>query len=215
MKIILFITILVYFVPHSFAAETKESLWFGTFAKKALTEKYSFWIETQVRYGIDTGSTNQVLYRTGLLQNLNDKHGLGYLYAHIQSPTSREHRLTLQHTMNHGSIDQSYKLSHRARLEGRFLEGVSQDNAGRFRYLLRADQIQFSSWGLIVWDEVFINLNKTKWNGDNSFERNRFFIGLKKLFLESNHLEVGYLNQTVPRKTEDTSEHILALYLFF
>jgi hypothetical protein len=195
------------------AANKKESGWLGTFSKKKLSEKYFYWIETQVRYGFDRGATNQVLYRTGLLQKITENQSLGYLYGHISGVTSKEHRLTFQHGMKYGAL-RNIKFSHRARLEARFLENVT-DDAGRFRYLIRGEQSKAASWGLVVWDELFINLNKTNWNGDKSFDRNRFFVGMKKTFFGSNRFEIGYLNQFVPRDNGDTSEHAIVVYMFF
>jgi hypothetical protein len=212
MKLSCFLGALV-LMTTAFAVETKESGWLGTFAKKALNEKYAYWIETQVRYGFYKGKTNQVLYRTGLLQKISENQGMGYLYGHISGATSKEHRLTLQHVMNYG-IFGDYKLSHRARLEARFLEDSTQD-AGRFRYLFRVEENTTNTMGLVIWDEVFINTNERDWNGDNSFERNRLFIGFKKPFFTSNRFEIGYLNQYVPRSAENTSEHVVVLYMFF
>lgn len=204
------------FLNSVFAVEVDNGLWLGTFSQKKLTDKYSLWIETQVRYNLDIGNTSQVLYRTGVLQNLNQNQGLGYLYAFIQSGANREHRLTLQHTANYGEA-LGFKLSHRARLESRFLEEttMAHESAGRLRYLFRADQLNYTSYGLVIWDEVFLNTNETAWNGETTTDRNRFFIGFKKMFFDSNRMEFGYLNQFTPRESEDVSEHIATFYFFF
>lgn len=212
-SIFLIIPLTFLLANSSLAANNRDGIWFGTFANKTLTENYSYWIETQVRYGSDTGETRQILYRTGVLQKLNEVHGLGYLYGYIQTGITREHRLALQHSQKYGNWCM-FSFSHRARLEARFLEDNHKD-AGRFRYLLRADQTGFNTYGLVIWDEVFINTNSTDWNGNQSFDRNRFFIGMKRMFLESNKLEFGYLNQYTPLDSGDTSEHIINIGLSF
>ena len=212
----LFAVAFLFISNSSFALENNKSSWLGTFANIKLTEKFNYWIETQVRYNLDLGNTAQVLYRTGVLQKMSETQGLGYLYAFIQSGNAKEHRLTLQHTQNYGNFSE-VKLSHRARLESRFLEDdvQSYDTGARVRYLLRAEKLHSHHYAFVIWDEVFINLNKTSWNGNDHLDRNRFFIGVKKGFLNSNHFEIGYLNQFVPRDSGDISEHIATFYFFF
>lgn len=209
MKVFLFVILLI--PSFANATDSKFSGWLGTFTKKKLDDTYSFWAETQLRHGIDVGSTNQILYRTGLLAKINDNHGVGFLYAYIQGGNNKEHRWTLQHTQKYGEWIGA-NFSHRARVEARFLEDDS-DDAARFRYLLRADKV-ISKYNLVIWDEAFINLTDNAWTGSRTFDRNRFFLGLKHQF-ENFRVEWGYLNQFVPRETEDTIEHIVTLYAFF
>ena len=191
-----------------YATENKKSGWLGTFAKKEINQKYSFWLETQMRYSFDNGGTGQILYRTGVLQKIFEDQGLGYLYGYIQSKTLKEHRLTLQHTCKFNEI-----FSHRARFEVRLLED-GLDTGTRFRYLLRSNFNISNNYKFIIWDEAFLNTNNTDWNGDRFFERNRIFLGFRRTF-EKMSIEFGYLNQFVPREDEDTLEHVAVLYLFF
>ena len=208
--------ILFFIFSSSLAAKNQNGTWLGTFSKKQLSETYSYWIETQVRYNTDLGNTSQILYRTGLLQKVSQSEGVGYLYGYIQSGNTREHRFTVQHTQKYGQAV-GLSFSHRARFESRYLEKTTQtyETAGRFRYLLRAEQDESSGYNLVLWDEIFLNLNETEWNGDQTNDRNRFFIGFKRKFLESNRVEFGYLNQFVARESGGISEHIATLYVFF
>ena len=207
MKKFILYSFLFSFCHFANASETKSSSWLGTFANKKIGGDFSFWMETQVRYNFDLGGTGQILYRTGILQKLTEKQGLGYLYAYIQSSSLKEHRFALQHTLTMNS-----SFSHRVRLEGRFMED-DLENAGRFRYLLRYDRPLSDKKRLAVWDEAFINLNETSWNGDRSFDRNRFFLGLRFKFQELD-LEVGYHYQFVPRDSWDINEHVAVAYFF-
>ena len=209
MKILILSLLLI---QSAFATTNREGFWYGTFANKSLTDKFSYWIEGQLRYRVDQGQVGQFLYRTGLIQKLNSNHSLAYLYAHIRSRGFYEHRLALQHGMKYGSL-LNHKFSHRVRFEFRDLED-NDKNATRFRYLLRADQNKEQGFSLVVWDEVFINTTKTTWNGNDSMDRNRFFLGFKYPFLSKNRMEFGYLNQYIPRDSGDISEHLLVAYLF-
>ena len=204
--------ILIFFAFNVYGATSKNSIWLGTFSKKELSENYSAWVEAQLRYGLDQGGANQILYRTGLLYSLSQNHELGFLYAFIQSGLQREHRLTFQHSQKYGHW-LSLNFSHRARLEARFLED-SDDDAGRFRYLIRGEGELSSTPSFVIWDEVFVNTTSDSWTGDFAQNRNRLFVGVKvKVF--NSRSEIGYLNQYVRRSAGDVSEHIATIYWFF
>ncbi|NQZ02944.1 MAG: DUF2490 domain-containing protein [Bdellovibrionales bacterium] len=192
------------------ATDERTGAWLGTFTNKKLNENYSFWAETQLRYGLDIGRTRQILYRTGILQKISEKHQFGYLYAYIQSATLNEHRFAFQHVQKYGEVS-DYSLSHRVRFEARFLED-NDDDAGRFRYLFRANQSDKTN-NVVFWNEVFINLTTDSWNGEQAFDRNRLFLGLRRKFFDSN-IEFGYLNQYIPRYNRDISEHLFVIYFF-
>ncbi|MBN8540242.1 MAG: DUF2490 domain-containing protein [Deltaproteobacteria bacterium] len=64
-----------------------------------------------------------------------------------------------------------------------------------------------------MWNEVFFNLNPISWNGNQSLDRNQFFLGLTRIFGDI-QIELSYLSQFVPRSTHDTSEHTFAFYVF-
>ncbi|MEM7645366.1 MAG: DUF2490 domain-containing protein [Pseudomonadota bacterium] len=211
MRIPIILAILFY-SSSVWAVDNVNSAWLGTFAKKEITEKYFGWIEAQMRYGLDAGGTNQILYRTGVLRKIGENHEIGFLYAYIQGGSNKEHRWTLQHVQNYGRF-LDLKFSHRARLEARFLED-DDDDAGRFRYLIRAEGETKPSPAIVIWNEIFLNTTRDSWTRDRLDDRNRFFIGAK-MKIGNIRGEFGYLNQYVPRRTESVSEHIATFYFFF
>lgn len=213
MKLLVFFLLFVSITIVHAKTDNQDGFWFGTFAKKKLYKDFDYWIEAQPRYNLSHGEMAQILYRTGLLHSLWQKTSLGYLYGYIQGGNNKEHRLTLQTTTRY-QAQKTFKLSHRTRLEGRFFEDNENDSV-RFRFLIRADQVDFKDYGLIVWNEFFWDLTDEDASKGEVVERNRFFIGFKKLLLENSRLEIGYMNQFVPRESQDISEHILTLYLFF
>lgn len=210
MKFVLF-TFFFLFTSTASAAENQAGSWLGTFAKEKLTPNFSAWMETQVRYALDEGGTEQVLYRAGLLQALSVETELGYLYGYIQSNLFKEHRFTLQHTTPYGKA-KGFNAAHRMRLEYRRPED-GLEASWRYRYLFRAESEAKGDSSLVVWDELFFNLDRTDWNGKNSLDRNRFFIGWGEQYSNAKS-EIGYLNQFVPRDSGDVIEHILVFYFF-
>lgn len=197
--------LLVFSLTSAFATDHRPGAWLGTFAQKKLGSYFSLWAETQLRYNLESGKNEQILYRPGILQKLNERHQLGYLFAYIQSDNVKEHRFALQHVQQYGNFLNA-KFSSRSRLEARFIEDDS-DDAARFRYLLRMDKNTF-----IAWNEVFLNLTNDDWTGNRTFDRNRLFLGFKKEYADW-RIEYGYLNQFVPRK-KDVMEHIATVYFF-
>lgn len=210
MKKILLIFCLISFAH---AAEDRDGFWFGTFTNKQLNDDYSYWAEAQLRYDLDVGRTRQFLYRTGVIKKITENQSMAVLYAYIQSLGSKEHRWALQHVAKYGKwLGLDY--SHRMRYEYRNLEDFGED-ATRFRYLLRSEQNTDGKFDLVIWNELFVNLQERSWNGDQAIDRNRVFLGFKHKAFENNRVEFGYLNQYVPRDGGDISEHLLVGYLFF
>jgi len=218
MRILLFLLL----IQSAMAGDNKFRFWLGTFGSGQLTDSTTFNIETQVRYGQDTRNrsgfvsrVNQILYRTGFITQFTENSRIGALYGYIQSTNLKEHRYTFQHQLNYGVFN-GYSLSHRIRVEGRFLENQREDSI-RYRYLLRFQNDGGlgvgSNFTFFLLNEIFINSNKRSWNGDKRFERNRLFIGFTRK-LKDVRIEIGYLNQLVPRKTRNTIEHI-AVFNFF
>lgn len=205
------IVLIAFLSLNAFSAQDESRFWFGTFSNTQLSQRFSFWVEAQLRYDLDDGQTNQFLYRTGLLQKKSETTSYGYLYGFITNNVINEHRLAFQHVQKYGSFS-NYNLSHRLRLEHRMFENIDE-SINRFRYLLRAQQESKSKLGLVVWDELFVNLQESDLSGDTYFDRNRFFIGFSKKHHNA-RMEFGYLNQFVPRDNQDLSEHVLVLYIF-
>ena len=205
----LLINFIIFSNPTSAETVKHNGTWWGTFTKKEIATNLSLWAETQLRYNLSTGGMAQILYRTGLLKKVNT-HELGFLYGYIQSNTAKEHRLALQHIKNYKDYI-GVNLTSRARLEYRVLENT-EETASRFRLLLR--YVKNLKYPLVIWDEIFINTQKVSWNGNQTNDRNRLFIGTN-FKLNDSTVEYGYLNQRTPRKSRTVSEHIFVLYFNF
>jgi len=202
-----FILVLIMSMSSAFAVENDIAAWLGTFIKKPLNQKYSIWMDAQVRYSLDEGETAQTLYRTGLLYQYDENIEYGLLYANFQTSGISEHRPTLELRQNFG-VYRDLKLSSRARAELRVFEDESNDHL-RGRYLLRLD----TENDYIVWDEVFLNVTNNKKRDGDFFDQNWLFIGKKIEFKEFN-IEAGYLNQYIPFEDQSVMEHVAVLYMF-
>jgi hypothetical protein len=194
-------------------AETKEGVrtWLGIMGKKNIQDKTNIWIETQLRHNESNQTMQQTLNRFGLLQTVNEHHELGLLMGYIQSDSLKEYRPTLQYSYK--NTWESHSITNRNRLEFRDIENNDADSI-RLRVLIRYAYPLSPRYDFVFWEEPFLNLTHEDWTGDRFFERNRAFIGTRIKF-EKLSFEVGYMNQSVPRKGTDVSEHIITLYCFF
>jgi len=210
MKHLITLSLLVVFSFNTWADTKQETgLWLGYFNNHEYSSKQSFWFETQLRHNLTQSQMNQTLVRFGILHTLNSQQKIGILGAYVDSDAFKEYRLAFQHQMTVIPM----VLSLRQRLEFRDVEDINA-NSIRYRLLLRNEKYRIAEKQIVVWNEAFINLTHEEWTGSRVFERNRFFIGPKFEFQTFN-LEVGYLNQFIPRTSRSTMEHLLTAYLFF
>lgn len=210
----IFIVALFFFLFHSLAeSRSYDRTWLGLFSKKQIsTTSYSFWSEVQARMDNDRFTNQQLLMRWGLLKKISDADEFGFIYGYIYNDNIKENRPTFQHTHTFLRNERSL-INLRNRLEYRKRE--DQDAAsGRLRTSLRGQVFLNPIYSLIIWDEPFLNLTHETWTGNRFLERNRLFIG-SGVNLDGINFEIGYLNQFVPRKNQDTVEHILTLYFLF
>jgi len=211
------ILIFLFASAHARSTVNEQRTWLGLFGKKALSEKNTLWAEAQLRHDVTNQTMNQTLNRFGVLRTLSPKHEAGLLFAYVQtnqlSGTSlREYRPTAQYVFKSvlGSIKD---FSARARIEYRMLEDVSADSV-RTRLLLRYGRKLSDATDFVFWEEPFVNVTREDWTGRRAFERNRAFMGVRQSFNGAD-VEVGYMNQFIPRTSRNMYEHILVAYLFY
>jgi hypothetical protein len=209
----LFLCLLILSSTQELFAQAKEEnrIWLGLLGRKNINSHLDFWAEAQLRHNENDQTMTQTLNRFGVLKKLNENNEIGFLFAYVQTGTTKEYRPTLQYVFK--NIWQTNNISIRNRLEGRDIED-NKANSIRFRSQLRWARPINSLYDIVAWDEPFVNLTHERWTGDRFFERNRIFLGTRIKF-EQISFEVGYMNQYTPRSTGNTSEHILTLYTFF
>lgn len=81
-------------------------------------------------------------------------------------------------------------------------------------------RLPFKHWenhSLVLFDEVFINLNHPNWINSNALiEQNRLFIGIGTQFSKAISLDAGYMNQALFKNTDEVNNVLyLALNMNF
>jgi hypothetical protein len=193
--------ILVLMLPLSFQAQESDlGNWLIYIGNKKLNSKWNIHNEVQYRNYNAVGDLEQLLLRTGLGYNINEKNNVLLGYGYILSEnyvgdtdekvSVNEHRIFQQFTTKQsiGKVG----LSHRYRFEQRFVEA---DFKMRFRYFLGIKiPLQYKEDGssplyLSAYNEIFLNTESSV------FDRNRVYGGLGYTFSKQLRLELGYMNQ--------------------
>lgn len=193
--------ILVLMLPLSFQAQESDlGNWLIYIGNKKLNSKWNIHNEVQYRNYNAVGDLEQLLLRTGLGYNINEKNNVLLGYGYILSEnyigdtdekiSINEHRIFQQFTTKQsvGKVG----LSHRYRFEQRFVE---DDFKMRFRYFLGIKiPLQYKEDGdsplyVSAYNEIFLNTESSV------FDRNRVYGGLGYTFSKQLRLELGYMNQ--------------------
>ena len=182
--------------------------WLIYIGSKKLNSKWNIHNEVQYRNYNAIGDLEQLLLRTGVGYNVNDKNnvllGYGYILSENYIGESddkiaiNEHRIFQQYTTKQDISKVS--LSHRYRLEQRFVE---EDFKLRFRYFLslkiplKIKEKGTSPLYLSAYNEIFLN------SKSSIFDRNRVYGGLGYNISKNIKIEVGYMNQFFETNSRD------------
>lgn len=216
--------------------------WFMFLNSTKFNDKWGMHFDLQVRSEDNWNRVRNILVRPGLTYyiNKNSNATLGYLYTPTLLATKisyidaagnsfakgslTEHRIWQQYIYNH----QPWKgaaLSHRLRLEQRFIERQTDDLfSQRFRYFFRLIQPLQKQEGAFtkgvfaaLQNELFLNIqNKDQLNG-SLFDQNRAYLAVGYRVSKAFDVEAGYLNQTIKGASRNTMNNVaqLALYTRF
>jgi len=200
-------------------AETEHDgqLWFPLYNRFHLPGNFLGWVEVNPRFGDNVSEIDQLLLRPALGYKLSESFSIwqGYAWVTNYEPGFRdEHRLYQQLSYRHAFTH--LKISSRTRLEERFIRNA-RGTALRVREMVRGDfPIDLNKqWGVVVYDEVFINLNTLLGGPESGFDQNRFFVGMNHRFNDSLSVDFGYQNQSINRRRgSDAMNHIILIQWF-
>ena len=198
------------------SVRAEEGGWIGSFNQVALTDTKMgprLWLDLHDRRG-STGTVHIVRPAVGWALGEHTTVWMGYAWVPTvfdEAETTNEHRIW-QQAIVMGSPVEGLSLSFRPRLEERFL--ADEDLGLRLRLFGRAGLRLGEGWGLVVWDELFVQLNEPGWTAPQGLDQNRLFIGPMVQPTPGVRVEVGYLNQAVPRPDATVFNHIGAMNLF-
>ena len=125
-----------------------------------------------------------------------------------------EHRLWNQWILQY-QTEFRLALQSRTRIEYRWSE-AGADVGLRLRQFARVGWQPAASvpLGAVVWDEVFVGLNRVDWGAPQGFDQNRLFAGPFLQAAPWARLEAGYLYVRIERPDRNLNAHVLAVNLF-
>ncbi len=200
---------LIFLLNHNlYATSASNRIWAAANTIKHINHSAKFQIFAEKRYNTDLGETAQSVFLLGPHYQMTKKHRIGFLYGSFHSPSTVEHRFIAEHFQNYGRR-LGFGFVGRTRLEGRYLEDSSDDST-RLRYFISILEKSNRFYNLLIWTEPFLNLTKENWTGNRTIERVRSFIGIR-INIDKTFLDLGYMNEHIPRSSGDRVEHIISL----
>jgi len=222
MKKIILLTVLLF--PKLLLAqkniEKQQLIWYGYYNILKFNEKWSLLSEIQERQFYNPTAQHQLVFRSNLerklIGNWNASAGITYFLQNPNNPESESH-LTVPELRPDIGFNNKQKLSfitinHRYKTEARFFHDVENNRLVggyrfsnlRLRYQLGIDvplwkKEEQEKLVLKLRDEVMFNLGRKVVN--NTFDQNRYYLGMNYKLNKSFAFEVGYMNWFQQLKT--------------
>lgn len=221
--------ILYLFILPSASADTiqQQMGWTGWFNSHRLSEHWGYVSDVQLRSSDDWEEAQNLLLRPGVTYFLDNRNNVSLGYAWIgtlNNPGDNlvEHRIWQQYI--HSQSWRKAAITHRFRLEQRFVE---QQNRGdrllsqRLRYFVRSvvpvnnKQSSFTEgWFVALQNELFFNIQHDENVNGKVFDQNRLLLGAGYRLSSRYDLELGYVNQFINGRVNDTMNHIVQFGLY-
>lgn len=199
-------------------ADTEEDgrFWLNMTATGDLPQlNWKWYAEIQPRWRNEGSDFDQLLIRPAVNYAISPQTTIWAGYAHVnthpdEKSAYEEHRLWQQLLHQFSPIGE-VSIQSRTRIEQRFVEHAN-DTGHRLRQMVRLSGPSHVHpdvfW--VLFDEYILSLNATDYGARRGFDQNRAFAGVSWSATPQFKVEMGYLNQYVNGKVNDSMNHILA-----
>jgi len=207
----------VSFVGSALQARADGQFWLLASITKTVNEVWRLNAEIAPRWEQDMSDYSRTVLRTQMARRIGSRVWLGLGYEH-HSPDAiyvrRENRLWQQVQVQHPVG--GWTLSHRARIEERWLE-FAESMSMRARYQFRASHpvTDGSRWSWLVLDEVLVTVRGARLGPEQGFDRHRVGAGLGRALSDHVSVEGGYTWQYInrPEPFRNQNDHFAVLSL--
>jgi hypothetical protein len=224
-KICIFLsTVFFVFSCGNFAyAESSSSndlgLWTAVNVRLPITEKFQSRFQFSPRWLDNSTDFNQFILHALLGYKFNEHLSFyqGYAWSTLYIPNFRREQrpyqeLIISHDVNKISFE------HRFRFEERFLqsiEGISLRGRYRLKGIYPLDKNE--KWSLVLFDELFLNLNSHFDGPQAGIDQNRVYAGINHKFNENISADLGYQLQQLKKSSFQSNRlnHFIFFYLNF
>lgn len=199
---------------HALIEETKQWSDFNIQGPFSKDSPWLYWAAIQNRlidhvdYFDDLNMQGGIGY--SVLNNLSFWQGYQWFSNNQMSDLGQENRLWQMMVYTPINNPQLRVIS-RSRMEERRLESSGQWG---FRFRERVNVVLpqkiFHRYSPEIYDEILIKLNQPDWiSSNNTFDQNRFFVGIQFPTSRISYLELGYINQYLIREPENIMANII------
>jgi len=213
---LLTLLVIVAVTPRAHALEDDEQYWAAVYVQAPVVEKLKLWVEPQFRYVPNEAFDRRVIARGALYYPLGAGFTAwaGYAWTPMWKKSDRidEHRPWQQ--LMHSYDRRGVTFVNRFRFEERFIENADSVSL-RARYMARV-QYRPKEWrgfGLVMWDELFVNANTTTNGPKSGVDQNRFALALQYAFNKTFILEPTYMINGVNSRRKDFHTAFLILWI--
>lgn len=206
---------------------TQQSGWAAWNSSYKFSEHWGSLSDVQIRSGDNWAETQNLMFRPGLTYffNSHSNFTVGYLWNGTLNAPSHdlvEHRIWQQYiyVQQFGAVP----LTHRFRLEQRFVEQASGGDrrfSQRLRYFARAVIPVNHAGGAFtrgpfvgLQNETFFNVQHRDAVNGAFFDQNRAYLAGGFRLSKEIDLELGYLNQYINGRVNDTLNHVVQFALY-
>lgn len=203
------------------AADDEPGAWLiasttGAFRDVTGESRWRYWVDAQARLSDAGVGVNQYLLRPAIGFQLDDSFQAWFGYARFETDRRRaesvhENRYWQQLNWKAGRWNDG-AVSMRARLEQRFLS--SGDDMGLVLRLMLKYVRPFEGSRnryLAASVEPFFNLRDTDWGADTGLGQNRIVLVVGHRASDRSTVELGYMNQYIPRENAINRSNHLAI----
>ncbi len=216
----IFITLVIFtvisFLNPSFAdpyLEDDFGIWTPIYIQVPITKKIRGEFEVNPRIEENLTHIHQLIVRPSLGYQLTKELSVWQAYAwtlHYVPRFVREQRIW--HQVLHEKEFSKLSLINRFRMEERFIQNVDGVSL-RTRYLLKGIYPigKTKLWGIVLSNELFVNLNSHSGGPQGGIDQNRLFVGLSKKISNNVRMEGGYQLQYIndPAPKIDKLNHLI------
>ena len=197
--------------------ENDLGLWTAVNIHAPITEKIQSRFQISPRWLDNTTDFSQFIVHGLLGYKFNEHFSFyqGYAWNMSYMPSfKREQRIYQEATFSHDIAKVS--LDHRFRFEERFLqsiEGISLRARYRLKGTYPLDKLK--KWSLVLFDEIFVNLNSHFDGPQAGIDQNRIYTGINRKINENINIDLGYQlqHQFKSRPSRDNLNHFIFFYL--
>ena len=220
--LLVLLSIYVGCINHAFAHEAFNNdfgIWSAVNINAPITEKVQSRFQISPRWLNNSTDFNQLILH-GLLGYKFNKHisfFQGYAWSTLYIPNFKREQRPYQELIISHNV-KKLSLEHRFRFEERFIQDIEGVTL-RPRYRLKASYPldKKERWSLVLFDELFVNLNSHFGGPQAGIDQNRIYAGINHKFSERISGDLGYQLQHQHTKGSnlETLNHFVFFYLNF